>query len=315
MDPISAIEPGHDSTLAIMLALQQRGAAIWYMQPEDVAFDGDADQTLGRMRPVTVQDDADDWYQWGGDAQWLPLTNLDAVLQRRDPPFDMNYIYQTYFLESARQQGGLTVINDPVALRSCNEKYAITDFLDVAPPLLISANTAQLQAFHRRHETCVFKPLDGMGGADCYKISPGESNFNVICEHLTRRGEVPIMAQRFIPEIADGDKRLFLINGEPLDHVLVRTPPEGDVRANMAVGGTTTAAPLSDADRRIARAVGPKLVERGVMIAGLDVIGEYLTEVNITSPTGLRELHHHTGSDPSLIVADAVLAKLSSRQP
>ena len=305
MDPIESISVKKDSTLAMLLAAQARGWEIVYFEQKDVyVSDGVA---LGRGCGMAVRDDLEDWHTRG--AEWAgPLDELDVLLMRKDPPFNTEYIYTTYVLELAAKQG-LLVVNDPTSLRNINEKASTAWFPECTPPTLISRATDLLRAFLKEHESVVFKPLDGMGGRSIFVVRSGDINTNVILETLTDNGARHIMAQRYIPEITDGDKRILLINGRPIEYALARIPAPGDSRGNLVMGARGEGRPLTDRDRWICERVGPTLVEKGVMFAGLDVIGDFLTEINVTSPTGIRELDKQFGIN----IADRLIGAIAER--
>lgn len=305
MDPIGSIKPHKDTTLALMLAAQKRGWSLLVFELSDLWIrDGTA---YGRARPVKVFDDAKHWFEFG-DAQTLPLGDLDAILMRKDPPFDLEYIAATYVLERAEESGAL-VVNQPQSLRDCNEKVFISRFPQCCAPTLIARNAERLREFHAEHGEVILKPLDGMGGTGIFRIGRDGMNLGGVIETLTAGGTRTIMAQRYIPEIAQGDKRILMIDGEPADHCLARIPQPGEVRGNLAAGGRGVVQPLSERDRWIAAQVGPELKTRGLLFAGLDVIGNYLTEINVTSPTCLREIERDTGTD----LAGAFMNVLESR--
>ena len=286
MDPISAINFKKDTTLALLLAAQERGWLLFYMELCDLMLkDGIA---IARQRPLKVYDDPERWYELG-EAEDKPMAALDCVLMRKDPPFDSEYIYATYILEAAQDQGTL-VVNRPQSLRDCNEKIFATQFPQCTPPLLVSRNPERLKAFHKEHKDVIYKPLDGMGGIGIFRAREDDPNLSVIIETLTIHGARTIMAQRYIPEILDGDKRVLMVDGEPVPWCLARVPAVGEVRGNLAAGGTGVVRPLSDRDRWIAGQVAPELRKRGLLFVGLDIIGDSLTEINVTSPTCVREI-------------------------
>ncbi|MCG6942670.1 MAG: glutathione synthase [Thiohalocapsa sp.] len=293
MDPIGSIKIAKDSTFAMLLAAQQRGCSLWYMEIGDLCLLDGAPQAV--MRPLAVTDDPAGWFELG-DAQRRPLDTLDVVLMRKDPPFDMEYVYATYILELAAARGCL-VVNDPRTLRDANEKVFTAHFPDCAPPLTVTRSGALLREFIAAHGDAVLKPLDGMGGRSIFRVRAGDPNTGVIIETLTDHGTRFCMAQRFIPEIAAGDRRVLLVDGEPVPYVLARIPAPDDARGNLAAGARAEPVPISKRERWIAARVGPELRARGVLFAGLDVIGDWLTEVNITSPTCIRELDRAYGLD------------------
>ncbi len=293
MDPIASIAPAKDSSLAMLLAAQARGFELQYFEQRDLRLLGS--EASGQGRRLTVTDSLDNWFSLG-EAQDMPLGDLDIILMRKDPPFDMEYVYTTYVLERAAEAGAM-VVNAPRALRDINEKAFTAWFPECCPETLVSRSIPQLRDFLSIHQRIAVKPLDGMGGKSVFVVAAGDNNANVIFETLTTDGTRFAMAQRYIPEISDGDKRILLIDGEPVGAVLARIPPPDDNRGNLVMGARAETRPLSDRDRWICAQVGPVLRERGVSFAGLDVIGDYLTEVNVTSPTGIRELAKLAGLD------------------
>ncbi len=309
MDPIARIQYKKDSTLAMLLAAQARDWQLFYMEPGDLFLE--QGKARASMAHLTVFRDPEAWFQL--EAEHVhDLTDLDVILMRKDPPFDNEYIYATYILEAAEREGTL-VINRCQSLRDCNEKVFATWFPQCCPPLLVSSDSARLKAFHSEHGDVIFKPLDGMGGSSIFRVMPGDPNLNVILETLTGHGRRTIMAQRFIPEIVEGDKRILMINGEPLPYCLARVPVAGETRGNLAAGGTGRAQPLSDRDKWIAAQVGPALRERGLYFVGLDVIGDYLTEINVTSPTGIREIENAYNLDIGALLMDCIAQELAAR--
>ena len=286
MDPIESITPYKDSSLAMLLEAQRRGAEIHYFQQDDLKLlDGKA---IGRSQRLNVRDDNDDWYEFGA-VDSIDLGDLDAILMRKDPPFDMEYVYTTYILDRAEAAGAL-VVNRPQALRDMNEKAYTAWFPECTPLTLITRSMDEMRSFLADNDRIVVKPLDGMGGKSIFVVQRGDNNANVIFETLTDFGQHYAMAQVYIPEISLGDKRILLINGEAVPFALARVPPADDNRGNLVVGAKGVGQELSDIDRSICERVGPALKEHGVIFAGIDVIGDYMTEVNVTSPTGIREL-------------------------
>ena len=286
MDPISGIKTYKDSTFAMMLAAQQRGLDLYYMEQHDLYIeDGKA---MASACTVAVEDNADDWYRLG-TRQAQPLADFDAILMRKDPPFNMEYVYTTYILELAQHQGVL-VVNHPASLRDANEKMIINFFPQCIAPTLVSRDLEQIRTFVRHHGEVVLKPLDGMGGASVFRTDKDDPNLNVIIETLTRDEARFIMGQMYIPAISEGDKRILLIDGEPVEFALARVPMAGETRGNLAAGGTGRGVELSKRDRWLCEQVGPRLKQMGLLFVGLDVIGDYLTEINVTSPTCIREL-------------------------
>ncbi|MDH3647124.1 MAG: glutathione synthase [Gammaproteobacteria bacterium] len=286
MDPIENIKPVKDTTLAMLLAAQRRDWALWYMNLGDIRLENGS--AIAHMCELTVRDDLDDWYAIG-DKRETTLTDLDIVLMRKDPPFDMEYIYATYILEIA-EKSGVLVGNPPQALRDINEKTSTAWFPDLCPATLVSRSMSEMRRFATLHKKIVVKPLDGMGGKSIFVVADDDPNINVVLETLTDFGSRFAMAQAFVPEITAGDKRILLVDGVAVPYSLARIPKKGENRGNLAAGATAKGMPLSDSDRKIAQAIGPAMVERGLLFVGIDVIGEALTEINVTSPTCIREL-------------------------
>jgi len=292
MDPISTIKFYKDTTLALLLAAQSRGWSLHYMEQGDLySLQGEARATMSNL---SVKNDPDDFFCLGVTED-RALAELDVILMRKDPPFDNEFIYSTYILEAAQNQGVL-VVNDPRSLRDCNEKIFATQFPQCCPPVLVSSDSVKLRKFHQEHEDVIFKPLDGMGGTSIFRCRQDDPNVGVILETLTNHGHQTIMAQRYIPDITKGDKRILVIDGEPVPYCLARIPAKGETRGNLAAGGTGVAQPLTDRDRWIVDQVAPALREKGLLFVGLDVIGDYLTEINVTSPTCAREIDKAYGT-------------------
>jgi len=307
MDPISGIKIYKDSTFAMLLEAQRRGHELLYMEPQHLLVrDG---QALGHMQSLAVTDDAAGWYELA-DAGLQPLGDLDILLMRRDPPFDMDYVYLTYVLELA-QKRGTSVINRPQSLRDANEKFFVSMFPQCCVPFLITRRSAEIRDFVKEHGRSVVKPLDGMGGQSIFQLNPGDENLNVILETITDNDRTLVMAQRYIAEISEGDKRILLVNGEPVPYALARFANAGDFRGNLARGGKGRGVALTERDRWICGQVAPELVRRGIVFAGLDVIGDWLTEVNVTSPTCIRELDAEFGLNIAGQMFDAIEAELS----
>ena len=306
MDPIDAIHPEKDTTLALLLEAQRRGHALRYMLQEDLAVrDGVA---WARLTPLEVRDSRSDWFTLG-EARWQPLAEAaDIVLARKDPPFDTQFLYDTLVLDLAAR-AGVRVVNHPQALRDFNEKLAAQWFPQCCAPALVARERAELRRFAREHGRIVLKPLDGMGGRGVFLSAGDDPNLNSILETLAGDDERFVMAQRYIPEIKQGDKRILVVDGVPVPYALARLPQGTDFRGNLAAGGRGVGQPLSERDRWIASEVGPELASRGIVLAGLDVIGDYLTEVNVTSPTCARELDAQYGLNIAGLVFDAIEAK------
>jgi len=307
MDPIQSITPKKDSSFAMLLEAERRGASILYFEMRDLRLvSGTA---IGNGRTLNVQDDPLDWFSLGEPGD-VALGDLDVILMRKDPPFNMEYVYSTYILQRAEEAGAL-VVNRPRSLRDMNEKAYTAWFADCSPTTLITRSMTELRAFLREHGHVVVKPLDGMGGRGIFVIRKGDNNANVVFETLTDNGQRFAMAQTFIPEIKSGDKRILLINGEPVPCALARIPPPDDNRGNLVMGATAEGRELSERDRYICSKVGPKLRDAGVIFAGIDVIGDYLTEINVTSPTGIRELDRLFNLNIAGQLFDAIEAKLA----
>ncbi|MCW9031388.1 MAG: glutathione synthase [Gammaproteobacteria bacterium] len=300
MDPIGHINFKKDSTLAMLLEAQSRGWQLYYMEQADLYMAHEV--ARAKMQPLKVFNNADTWYQLS-EAEDLELDSLDAILMRKDPPFDMNYIYSTYILEKAEEKGTL-IINKAQSLRDANEKLFTNNFPQCMPPTLVSSQAEHITTFFKEHKDIILKPLDGMGGASVFRIKPGDSNLSVIIETLTAHGSKLTMVQKFIPEIKQGDKRILLINGVPVPYALARIPAKGETRANLAVGGEGVGVELTDRDRWICEQVAPVLKAKGLIFVGIDVIGDYLTEVNVTSPTCIRELDKQYNINISALLMD-----------
>lgn len=304
MDPIAGINPKKDSTLAMLLAAQARHWELWYMETGDLSLRNG--RPHGRVRALRVYDDAKRWFSLG-EAANASLSDLDVILMRKDPPVDAEYLYATAILELA-EGAGAVVVNRPRSLRDCNEKLYAQHFPQCTPPTLVSCDAAALKAFLEEHGDIVLKPLDAMGGASIFRLTVGEVNTNVVIETLTARGTRHAMAQRFIPEVRLGDKRILMIDGEPIPYALARIPQKGEFRGNLAAGGRGMGVPLSEHDLWICGEVGPDLRARGLTFVGLDVIGDYLTEINVTSPTCIRELDALYGLD----IAASLLTRIEA---
>jgi len=310
MDPIGSVRYEKDSTLAMLLAAQARGWELYYMEQPDLFLrDGAAH---ARRRRLTVTPDPERWF--GFDAEYTgALADLDAILMRKDPPFDMQYVYTTHLLERA-EAAGVLVVNRPRSLRDCNEKLYTAWFPQCTPPTLVTRAAVRLRDFLAEQGDIILKPLGGMGGKSVLRLRLGDPNVNAAIELLTRDETEYVMAQRYLPAVAEGDKRILLIDGEPVPYALARVPAPGETRANLAAGGHGVGVPLTARDRWICAQVGPALREKGLLFVGLDVIGEHLTEINVTSPTCIRELDKLYGLDIAGQLLDVIAARLDARR-
>lgn len=306
MDPIERINVKKDTTLALLLAAQQRGWSLMYMQQQDLFLANGV--ASARQTPLRVYDSTEHWFELG-EPITRPLTSLNSILMRKDPPFDSEYIYTTYLLEAA-ERAGVLVVNPSQSLRDCNEKIFATQFPQCTPPVLVSRDPVRLRSFFREHGDVIFKPLDGMGGTGIFRARPDDPNVSVIIETLTELGTRTIMAQRYIPEIVDGDKRILMVDGEAIPYCLARVPAVGESRGNLAAGGSGIVQPLSERDKWIAAEVAPTLREKGFLFVGLDVIGDYLTEINVTSPTCVREIDREQDTRIGARLMDAIAQRI-----
>ena len=309
MDPIPGINPAKDSTLAMLLEAQRRGYALWYFEQHDLRLRNGVAQ--GSARALRVADSKTDWFELGPREE-RALSTLDVILMRKDPPFGTEYIYTTYLLERAELMG-VMVVNKPQSLRDMNEKVYTAWFPQCCPETVITRSMGDMRAFLAEHGRIVVKPLHGMGGRSIFVLSQGDNNANVVFETLTDYGQQYAMAQTFIPEITRGDKRIILVDGQPVSRVLARIPAPDDNRGNLVAGAQPEVRELTARDAWICAQVGPVLRERGVLFAGLDVIGDYLTEINVTSPTGIRELQKLGGLDVAATLFDTLDARLAHR--
>jgi len=311
MDPIDKIKVSKDSSFAMLLAAQARGWTLWYMELNDLWLcDGHANAF---MRELQVYDDPKNWFTLG-NSETAPLDSLSVILMRKDPPFDLEYIVATYLLEQAEACGTL-VVNKPQSLRDANEKLYTAWFPDCCAPTRVTRRAACLRDFLQEHGEIILKPLDGMGGKSIFQLVQGDVNTSVIIETITEQEQRFVMAQRYIPEIAQGDKRILLVDGEPIPYALARIPAVGESRGNLAAGGRGEGVPLSERDKWICAQVGPLLRKKGLLFVGLDVIGHYLTEINVTSPTCIRELDKLYGLDIGGQLMRVIEDKLYARQP
>jgi len=308
MDPIESIHVYKDSTLAMLLSAQARGWELYYMEQDDLFLrDGRCHADMCRL---TVSGDTTCWFE-RFDRQCLPLAKLDVVLMRKDPPVDLEYLYATFLLERAEAEGVL-VVNRPAALRNASEKLYTAWFSSCCPPTLVSRRMQRLNSFLDEFGDIVVKPLNGMGGASVFRLRHDDPNRNVILETITDNGRRSTMAQRYLPEITEGDKRILLVDGEPFPYALARIPAPGESRGNLAAGGTGKGVELTERDRWICAQLGPSLREMGLLFVGLDVIGDYLTEINVTSPTCIRELDALYNADIAGQLMDAIEARLET---
>lgn len=312
IDPVESLNVKKDSTIAMLCAAQRRGWEVYVVQLKDLLWSGA--EVVAYVQQLTVEarfcetrqpdDIAESWYSLG-DERRVSLASFNAVFMRKDPPFDMNYIYATYMLDHV-EKSGVLVVNKPQSLRDCNEKFFATEFPQFTPSMVVSQRRDVLRDFHIQHSDVVYKKLDGMGGMSIFRMRPDDPNLNVVIETLTDNETQPIMAQEFLPEIKEGDKRILIVGGEPVPYALARVPPEGETRGNLAVGGIGVPQELSESDEEIARSLGPEMVNRGLLFVGIDVIGECLTEVNVTCPTCIRELDAAFDTDIAADLMDVV---------
>ena len=309
MDPIGAIHSHKDSTLAMLLAAQARGWELHYMEQPDLFLQNG--RCYARSSQLTVRDDEKEWFSLS-DPHTAPLDELNVVLMRKDPPVNMEFLYTTFLLERAEAHGTL-IVNRPAAVRNANEKLYTAWFPDCCPPTRVSRDMKLLKDFLGEQQDIIVKPLDGMGGASIFRVKKDDPNVNVILETITGNGTTTAMAQRYIPEIVSGDKRILMINGKPFPHALARIPAAGETRGNLAAGGTGKGVDLSERDRWICEQVGPALREQGLLFVGIDVIGDYLTEINVTSPTCIRELDNIYQADIAGELMDAIETQLKTR--
>jgi glutathione synthase len=308
MDPIESIKPWKDSTFAMMLEAQARGWQIHYFTLDDIFLDDGV--VSGDYRILTLEDDNRHWFETG-DSGRCRLQDLDVILMRKDPPFDLEYIYATYLLEQAEEAGAL-VVNRPASLRDCNEKLYTRRFPQCCVETRVSRNPARLREFIERQRDVILKPLDGMGGKSIFRVQAGDLNTNAIIEAVSRDGSSQTMAQRYIAEISDGDKRILLIDGVPVPHALARLPAAGENRGNIAAGASTRGQELSERDLWLCEQIGADLRERGLLFVGIDVIGDYITEINVTSPTGVRELDREFGINISADLFACIERKITA---
>ncbi|WP_129953035.1 MULTISPECIES: glutathione synthase [unclassified Rahnella] len=309
MDPISSINIKKDTSFAMLLEAQSRGYELHYMEMNSLYLrSGEGRATTKKL---SVKQDYDGWYEFGTE-QDIALQELDVILMRKDPPFDTEFIYATYILERAEEKGTL-IVNKPQSLRDCNEKLFTAWFPELTPDTLVTRNAAQLKAFHKEHTDVILKPLDGMGGASIFRLKPEDANVSVVIETLTEHGSRFCMAQNYLPAIKDGDKRVLVVDGEPVPYCLARIPAQGETRGNLAAGGRGEARPLSESDWAIARTVAPVLKQKGLIFVGLDIIGDRLTEINVTSPTCAREIEAAFPISITGMLMDAIEKRLAEK--
>ena len=308
MDPISQINIKKDTSFAMLLEAQARGCELHYIDLDDLFLSNG--QAYARTRSLEVQRDANQWHRFTGEQQ-IALSELDTIIMRKDPPFNQEYIYATYILEQAEREG-VYVVNKPQSLRDANEKMFTAWFPQCCTDTLVARNPQKIRDFLQQHKEIILKPLDGMGGASIFLVRENDPNLSVILETMTEHGQRFIMAQKYLPAIKDGDKRILMVNGEPVPYCLARIPSSGESRGNLAAGGRGEGRPLSDRDRWIAEQVGPTLKAKGLVFVGIDVIGDYLTEVNVTSPTCVQELDKQFGLNISAQLMDHIEAHLQA---
>ena len=309
MDPIKQINIKKDSSFAMLLAAQARDWDLFYIEPGDIYLQDGV--VSAKMAALSVTDGNDDYYHLG-DSSEQALSSLDVILMRKDPPFDMEYIYATYLLEQAEAAGTL-VVNKPQSLRDANEKLFTAWFPQCCPPTLVSSNAEHIRSFQQQHQDIILKPLDGMGGASIFRLAIGDPNTSVVIETITNHGKKTVMAQQFIPEISEGDKRILMIDGQPIPYALARIPAQGETRGNLAAGGRAEGRELTDRDRWICTQVGDTLKRKGLLFVGLDIIGDYLTEINVTSPTCIRELDSLYDLDIAAQLMDSIEQYLTDK--
>jgi glutathione synthase len=309
-DPLSSFKIYKDSTFAMMREAARRGHTLYAFEQRDMALEDGV--VKAAVAHIEMTGEADQWFKVVSESTHR-LEFFDAIIERKDPPFDMEYVYLTQLLELAEKQGA-RIFNSPAAIRSHNEKLSIAQFSQFTAPTLVTSSETRLRAFHAQHGDVIFKPLDGMGGAGIFRVKDDGMNLGSVVEMLTELGTRTIMAQKYIPAIVHGDKRVLVIDGKPVPFALARIPQAGEVRGNLAAGGTGRAQPISERDREIAEALGPVLAARGLLLVGLDIIGDNLTEVNVTSPTCFQEIFDQTGFDVAAMFIDAVEANAGKAQ-
>ncbi len=307
MDPISSVKPHKDTSFAMMLEAQKRGATIYYMEQSDMYLDNG--KAMASVRKVTVRDQATDFYDLS-PRETLALSDINVLMMRKDPPFDSEFLYATQMLSLAEAEGSL-VVNNPQALRDYNEKLFTSWFPELIPATLVTRNPQLVRDFHAKHEDIICKPLDGMGGASIFRVKPDGNNLGVIIETLTKNGTQQMMVQEYLPAIKEGDKRVLIVDGEVMPYCLSRLPTKGETRGNLAAGGTGRPQAISESDRALAEAIAPVLKKNRIVFVGLDVIGDRITEINITSPTCVREIEAHFDISIMGKLFDAIESKLA----
>jgi len=310
MDPIADIKPHKDTSFAMMLEAQRRGATILYFTLSDLYLENG--KPMGLAKTLSVRDQAENFYSVESE-QTVALGDIDVLLMRKDPPFDSEFLYATQMLSLAQDEGAL-VVNNPQALRDFNEKLFTSYFPEHIPSTLVANNQALIRAFHAKHQDIICKPLDGMGGASIFRVKPDGNNLGVIIETLTQLGTRFMMVQEYLPEIKDGDKRVLIVDGEVVPYCLARLPTKGETRGNLAAGGTGRPQPISETDRALAEAISPMLKDNNILFVGLDVIGTKITEINITSPTCVREIESHFDVNIMGLLFDAIEKRLSTHK-
>lgn len=306
MDPITSINIKKDTSFAMLLDAQSRGYDLFYIEMADLFLDNG--QAMATMRPLSVERNEQKWFELG-EASDKRLDDLDVILMRKDPPFDSEFLYATQMFELAEQNGTL-VVNKAQSLRDFNEKLFTSWFPDLIPETLVTRNSARIRAFHQQHKDIICKPLDGMGGTSIFRVKEDGNNLGVIIESLTKLGRQYAMFQRYMPEIKDGDKRVLIVDGQVVPYCLARLPSKGETRGNLAAGGTGRPQPISDSDRRIAEQIAPLLVEKGLIFVGLDIIGDKVTEINVTSPTCVQEIEAAYDVNITGMLFDAIETRL-----
>jgi len=307
MDPIASVNYKKDTSLAMLWAAAEQGWELFYMEQKDLFLE--SGKAFAITRPLSVFQDPENFYKLGEESK-TSLSELNVILMRKDPPFDGEFVYSTMILEQAEREGVL-VVNKPSSLRDCNEKLFATQFPECCPPVLVTRRADLLKQFHKEQGDVIFKPLDGMGGTSIFRLRHDDPNVSVIIETLTKMGTEQIMAQRFIPEITQGDKRILIVDGVPVPYALARIPASGETRGNLAAGGRGEGKALSERDLWICNQVIPTLKEKGLLFVGLDVIGDYLTEINVTSPTCVRELNNQYGLNIAMDLIKAIEKRLN----